>query len=151
MVYVWWTLGGGWWWLIDVTSTKFWSILLFCGGYLKCFSILLDCLWELFWELIIEITQSLSINEYWGQELFTHFCIKFSSKPFEGYGIVHLGICLLFLLASIHLEGFGIQQGLHFPEKLILLPYFFVFQAWTISLAGNFKCLAFLRRSPADK
>ena len=104
-----------------------------------------------FWELIIEITQSLSINEYWGQELFTHFCIKFSSKPFEGYGIVHLGICLLFLLASIHLEGFGIQQGLHFPEKLILLPYFFVFQAWTISLAGNFKCLAFLQRSPADK
>ena len=32
-----------------------------------------------------ETTLSLSINEYCGRELFTHLCIKFSSKPFEDW------------------------------------------------------------------
>ena len=48
-------------------------------------------------------------------------------------GIVHLGINLLLTLADIHLEGFGVQQGLHFRERLILLPYFFAFHAQTIA------------------
>ena len=105
---------GGGWWLVDFTAAIFRFILLLVGGYLTHFKILLDCLWEVFftfslwfldgklfnenseieafepdhWELIIKdsgITLSLSVNEDWGWELFTHFCIKFSSKPFEDY------------------------------------------------------------------
>ena len=32
-------------------------------------------------------------------------------------------IYLLLLLTSIHLESFCVQQGLHFCERLILLPF----------------------------
>ena len=105
---------GGGWWLFDFTSATFRFILFLVGGHLTHFLILLDSLWEVFfsfslrvldgelltenseieffqsdnWELKIEdseMTLSLSINEYRGRELFTHSCIKFSSKPFEDW------------------------------------------------------------------
>ena len=37
-------------------------------------------------------------------------------------GIAHLGIYFLLFLANIHVEGYGVQQGLHFCERLILRP-----------------------------
>ena len=138
---------GGGWWLVDFTSTTFRFILLLVGGYLTRFLILRDRLWEVYftfsfwvldgelftenyeievfkpdnWELIFEdseTTLSLSINDYWGRELFTHYVLNFHRSHLK-IGIV---IYLLLLLASIHLERFGVQQALYFRERLILLP-----------------------------
>ena len=136
-------------WFIDFILATFSFILLLGGGYLTYISILLGCLWEVFftfslwvldgqlftknskievfepdnWDLIIkdsEIPLSPSVNEYWGPELFTHFCIKFLLTPVK-IGIVHLGIYLYFFWQAFHLEGFGVEQGLHFQEGVILL------------------------------
>ena len=146
-IYVMYRLCGGGWWLVDFTSTTFRFILLLVGGYLTRFLILRDRLWEVYftfsfwvldgelftenyeievfkpdnWELIFEdseTTLSLSINDYWGRELFTHYVLNFHRSHLK-IGIV---IYLLLLLASIHLERFGVQQALYFRERLILLP-----------------------------
>ena len=56
-----------------------------------------------------------------GESYLPIFVLNFH-RNYLKIGIVHLEIYLLLLLASIHLEGFGVQQGLHFRERQILLP-----------------------------
>ena len=55
-----------------------------------------------------------------GQRYLPIFVLNFLLKPVK-IGIVHLGIYLYFFWQAFHLEGFGVEQGLHFQEGVILL------------------------------
>ena len=136
----------GEWWLIDLNLMTLKSLLLSCGEQmrllfnfigisLRALFFLIFCYRWVFaenskievleldyWELIIEdsaITLLLLIDEYQRRELLIHFCIRFSSKSFEDWDCA---LRDLLFLTRIHLEGFCVQQELHFFERLILLP-----------------------------